>query len=135
MPRASLGSLFHQYMQYGYWKVAVIRKHRNVASWRHLVPASFLSALMLLALLACWSNMAFWGLLALITIYLICNLAASFLAAARSGWRFFALLPVVFACYHLSYGFGFLRGIADFILFRRAPRPRYTRLARTSLQH
>jgi hypothetical protein len=33
--RASLSALFRQYMQYGYWRVAVIRKHRSLASWRH----------------------------------------------------------------------------------------------------
>jgi len=30
-------------------------------------------------------------------------------------------LPAVFACYHLGYGYGFLRGIWDFILLRRTP--------------
>ena len=90
-------------------------------------------ALVLLALLAWWSMVALWGLLALATIYLIGNLAASFVAAARSGWRLFPVLPLVFACYHSSYGIGFLHGIADFILFRRAPNRAYTRLARTSL--
>jgi succinoglycan biosynthesis protein ExoA len=134
-PRASLRGLFQQYMQYGYWKVAVMRKHRNVASWRHLVPASFLVALMSLALLAWWWIVALWALLALLTIYWISNLAASFLAAARSEWRFFPVLPLVFACYHFSYGFGFLRGIADFIVFGRPRRRAYTRFARTSLQH
>ncbi len=37
-PRRSLGHLFRQYFQYGFWKVAVIRKHRLPASWRHIVP-------------------------------------------------------------------------------------------------
>src|ERR1700686_1882952 len=37
-PRASLSAVFRQYFQYGFWKVAVIRKHRKPASWRHLVP-------------------------------------------------------------------------------------------------
>jgi glycosyltransferase involved in cell wall biosynthesis len=40
-PRSSLGALFRQYFQYGFWKVAVIRKHRVPASWRHLVPGAF----------------------------------------------------------------------------------------------
>ena len=37
-PRGSLGDLFRQQMQYGYWKVRVIQKHRMPASVRHLVP-------------------------------------------------------------------------------------------------
>src|ERR1700693_2152273 len=43
-PRSSLRALFRQYFQYGYWKVAVIRKHRLPASWRHLVPGVFVLA-------------------------------------------------------------------------------------------
>src|SRR5207302_11486915 len=34
-PRSSLGALFRQYLQYGYWKVRVIQKHRRPASPRH----------------------------------------------------------------------------------------------------
>ena len=35
-PRTRLRDVFRQYFQYGFWKVAVIRKHRRPASWRHL---------------------------------------------------------------------------------------------------
>ncbi len=48
-PRNSLRALFLQYFQYGYWKVAVIRKHRIPASWRHLVPGAFMAANLALA--------------------------------------------------------------------------------------
>lgn len=41
-PRATLSGLFGQYFQYGFWKVAIIRKHRGFASWRNLVPCSCL---------------------------------------------------------------------------------------------
>ena len=40
-PRERLYQLFKQYMQYGYWKVRVIQKHRIPASWRHLIPGFF----------------------------------------------------------------------------------------------
>jgi GT2 family glycosyltransferase len=32
------GALFRQYLQYGYWKVQVMRKHHRVAALRHLAP-------------------------------------------------------------------------------------------------
>ena len=51
-PRGSLIALFKQYMQYGYWKVRVIQKHKLPASIRHLVPGAFVLALMLLFLLS-----------------------------------------------------------------------------------
>jgi succinoglycan biosynthesis protein ExoA len=48
-PRATLAALFRQYFQYGFWKVAVIRKHGKPASWRNLVPgASILIGVVLL---------------------------------------------------------------------------------------
>ena len=46
-PRASLRNLLKQYMQYGYWKVRVIQKHRMPASLRHVIPAGYVSALVL----------------------------------------------------------------------------------------
>jgi hypothetical protein len=45
-------ALFRQYLQYGYWKVRVIQKHKLPASWRHLVPGGFVLALLLLSLLS-----------------------------------------------------------------------------------
>jgi succinoglycan biosynthesis protein ExoA len=51
-PRGSLSALFKQYMQYGYWKVRVIQKHKLPASWRHLVPGAFVLALLVLILLS-----------------------------------------------------------------------------------
>src|ERR1051325_1065353 len=38
--RGSLRALFRQYMQYGYWKALVVRKHQAPASFRHLVPGA-----------------------------------------------------------------------------------------------
>lgn len=42
--RGSLQGLWRQYHGYGFYKVAVMRKHRTVPSWRHLVPATFVAA-------------------------------------------------------------------------------------------
>jgi GT2 family glycosyltransferase len=133
-PRPSLRSLCRQYLQYGYWKVRVIQKHRLPASWRHLVPGGFLLSLVLLGLLALWWPVAFWSLLSLVSLYLMAAVVASFPAAARHGWRTLPLLPLVFACYHFSYGCGFLRGIMDFLVFRRGPTDSYGQLHRASIQ-
>jgi len=50
-PRKTLWSLFRQYTQYGYWKVAVIKKHKSIASLRHLVPGFLCGVLMVLGYL------------------------------------------------------------------------------------
>jgi GT2 family glycosyltransferase len=130
--RESLRSLFLQQIQYGYWKVRVIQKHKIPASIRHLVPGCFVLSLLSLALASSWSRVALWGLVGLGAIYLLCNLVASIVTAARAGWVLLPLLPFVFACYHFGYGCGFLHGVLDFVILRRASTYAHTRLTRTA---
>ena len=130
-PRGSLKALFRQYMQYGYWKVRVIQKHKIPASVRHLVPGGYLLLLIVLAFVSLLWPVAAWGWLTLFGVYIACNVASSFLTAIRHGWKLLSCLPLVFACYHFAYGYGFLRGVWDFILLQREPTCAYTRLTRT----
>ena len=131
-PRESLRLLFAQNMQYGYWKVRVIQKHRTPASIRHVIPASFLLLLMSLAVTSFWLsvNAAICGVL--LATYAVCVVIASIKVAGTEGWRLLLLLPMVFVCYHFGYGYGFLRGIFNFILLRRQPHAAYTTLTRQS---
>jgi succinoglycan biosynthesis protein ExoA len=131
-PRESLGSLLKQQVQYGYWKVRVIQKHKIPASIRHLIPGCFVLALTGLALASPFSRVALWSWIAITGLYLTSNLIASTLTAARTDWRLLPLLPWVFACYHFGYGYGFLRGVLDFVVFRREPSHVYTKLTRSS---
>lgn len=131
-PRASLSALFRQYLQYGYWKVAVVKKHGRPASLRHLVPGLFVLALILLPSLALLFPKFLWIWLILLGSYLLANFGAAVFTAARSGWRFLPALPLVFACYHFGYGIGFLRGLIGFVLLRRAPSAAFTRLTRAA---
>jgi succinoglycan biosynthesis protein ExoA len=119
-PRNSLRALFLQYFQYGFWKVAVIRKHRLPASWRHLVPGAFVAANLALAGACAVSSLVGavperdalgLGWLCLWAVYLGAAALASVSAARRHGWRLLPLLPVVFATLHSAYGLGFLSGL------------------------
>jgi glycosyltransferase involved in cell wall biosynthesis len=122
-PRATLTALFLQYFQYGFWKAAVVRKHRLPGSWRHLVPVAFVLANILL-LAACIVTAAagargfavaggLW--LALVLAYAAANVTASFFAARKSGWTTLPYLPAVFTVYHFSWGLGFLAGFRWFL--------------------
>jgi glycosyltransferase involved in cell wall biosynthesis len=121
-PRSSLSSLFRQYFQYGFWKVAVIKKHRLPASWRHLIPGAFVlanCALLLAALAGVMVGAApiRWLIVAGIAMdiaYAIAVLAAAGNVARKDGWTLFPLLPLVFCSYHFGYGIGFLSGIYYF---------------------
>jgi succinoglycan biosynthesis protein ExoA len=119
-PRSSMRALFHQYFQYGFWKVAVVRKHRFPASWRQLAPAAFVLAHILLvftlsvtALIGASQEFVWTGAvwLTLAGLYVLGNLAASLLAARKAGWDTFPYLPAAFAAFHFSYGLGFLAAL------------------------
>ena len=130
-PRSSLPGLFKQYMQYGYWKVRVIQKHKLPASWRHLVPASFLVALALLFLLSAFGfPLSACGCISLIVVYILGVLAASAITAAKTEWKLLPLLALVFPCYHFGYGLGFLQGIWDFVIGRKGARKSFSTLTR-----
>jgi succinoglycan biosynthesis protein ExoA len=119
-PRASIAGLFRQYMQYGFWKVAVIRKHRALASWRHVVPVLFISSILLsLALIAVLAALGFStlamavgaALVTGLTVYVLGCVAAALPFACSLDWRALLILPGVFAVYHIAYGLGFLTGV------------------------
>ena len=160
-PRSSLRALFSQYMQYGYWKVRVIQKHRFPASWRHLVPGAVVLVLLgsfLVAALAFLAarlgatsgalahgvpsgirfasafsyHAAAFTFLSVSAVYSIALFAASLLTAAKTEWKLLPVLPPVFACYHLGYGFGFLRGLLDFVILRRGGATAFGKLTRGS---
>lgn len=129
-PRASLSALFRQYLQYGYWKVLVMKKHHRPASLRHLVPGAFVLGLVSLLFAAMFYPPLFYLWLALLAAYVTANLTASIVTSALRGWRYLPVLPLVFGCYHFGYGIGFLRGVIGFLILRRAPSVTFTQLTR-----
>ena len=116
--RNRLSQLWQQYLQYGYWKVRVIQKHKLPASIRHLVPAGFILSLAGLAVFALFNPFAFILLAALLGIYLAGLIFASVAACRIRTAYLFPIMPLVFAAYHFAYGMGFLLGVRDFVIFK-----------------
>lgn len=111
-PRGSLGGVWRQYFQYGYWKARVMRKHRAVASLRSMAPLGFVLILIVLAVAAAFSVWALLLLAALLVAY-----AGGGLLFALRGLRMrgepLTLAPrvaVVFPAFHFAYGLGMARG-------------------------
>jgi len=115
-PRSSLNKLWKQYYQYGYWKVRVIQKHKLPASLRHLVPVTFVLSLIGSGCFALFSKIGISLLFLLLSTYLLTSCIFSVKIALKKGLIFLPILPLTFACLHLSYGIGFLQGIFDFII-------------------
>lgn len=130
-PRPSLTALWRQYSQYGYWKVRVIQKHKIPASLRHLIPGAWLASLFLLLALSPFSKIFVWLLALHLASYLSANLAATFFTGRHpKNLKFLPILPFIFVCYHLGYGYGFLRGCIDFLLLRRGARENFRTITR-----
>ena len=107
--RSNFRGLWRQYLQYGFYKVRVIQKRGAVPSWRHLIPAAFVSGLASTLLLAVITGNPLWALV-VSGPYVAANLFAS-LWAARRDWRTLPLLPLAFLTIHFAYGAGFLWGL------------------------
>jgi hypothetical protein len=89
----------------------VIWKHHIPASWRHLSAfVLFLAACPAVALLlwlsgfAAAAQLVFGVWLLGAASYVCACIAAALWTARKAGFRLLPVLPVVFACYHLSYG-------------------------------
>jgi succinoglycan biosynthesis protein ExoA len=116
MPRDNLRALWRQFYQYGYWKVAVIRKHRMAAAYRQLAPTLFIAMLMVLAIGGIFAPLARILCASLLIAYVV---AMALSAVITSGSRDPASLVFVVlstACMHFAYGSGFAHGIFDFVI-------------------
>ena len=131
--RDSVRSVSRMFFQYGFFKTLTARKIGRVMTVRQLVPALFLLALVHLAALSVvWAEAAVL-LAGLLGAYGLGLLAAAAGAAPRRGLASAALLAVVLPVMHFSYGWGYLRGVAEHVLglrLRRAVAPREVPLTR-----
>lgn len=128
-PRGTVARLFRQYLQYGYWKPWVMRKHGQAAALRQLVPGAFVAAL--LAALGLWLLGGPRGPLRVLAGgYAGLVVVASCLLAREAGIALLPRLPAVIAAYHLGYGLGTLLGWADLLSGARGGRRRFAGLTR-----
>lgn len=118
--RGSLKELWHRYLNYGYFKVKVLRKHKTLMSYRHFVPAGFVGAFCF-SLVSAALNTAYMPLfLGVAGVYTAASLMFSLLLSVKYGFRYAPALPVVFAALHFGYGIGFLKGLCDFLALKKA---------------
>jgi len=110
-PRSSLSALWRQYFQYGRWKVRTVQKHPDSLRWRQAVPPLFVGGFLGSLLVSFFLSLAFRLFMVIAGCYLLANLVASTIVANRGGWRYFPILPVVFATIHFAWGLGFWYGL------------------------
>lgn len=125
--RASFRKLFKQYRQYGYWKVYVNVKHKQVTTLRQLVPFAFVLYLFGGGVLAMiMKDLAVFWLIGIIFYLLLGLLMAFRVASSRTA---FSVL-YAFIILHLSYGIGYTEGVWEFALLGRQPKRKAHELTR-----
>lgn len=117
--RKSLAELWKINLQYGHSKPLAVKKIGKVYTLRQLIPALFVSALIVPLLLSMFSKVFLWLFLFVLGSYTITNLGFSFKLSVEKGFKYFAILPLVFMTTHFAYGIGYLGGVWDFIIFER----------------
>jgi glycosyltransferase involved in cell wall biosynthesis len=117
--RASLSKAFHQFFQYGYFKVFVNRKHKRVTTLRQLIPPVFVAAVVLGIPLSLFFSRVQHFMDVMMASYFILGLLL-----AGKGLSFVERLQVFICCVvmHFGYGLGYLQGIWDFLIIDRPPR-------------
>jgi succinoglycan biosynthesis protein ExoA len=110
--RETPSQLFRQYFDYGYWRVAVLRKHRLPASLRQIMPPLFMS-FMLVGVILGLSLPGWWRLTAgaLPLVYGATLFIAGAEQGGKAGWRVAVLFPVAAAIMHAAYAAGFVWGL------------------------
>jgi len=112
--RATLRSLWRQYLQYGFWKVRVMQKHPRQMRVRQFAPSALVGAICISLLVIPFSRLGILTFLIIVGSYVSCSLGASLIASRQGAWRLFRLLPIIYATLHFAYGTGFVLGLIRF---------------------
>lgn len=130
IPRSSFKALFNQFFQYGYWKVAVAKKHNRHAALRHLLPFLFVLGISILLIASIFSSIAFTLLSAVAAVYLLTIFIGSVAAASKKSLSSILAVAWAIIIMHFSYGIGYGLGLKDFRFGQRSARSGMTKITR-----
>jgi GT2 family glycosyltransferase len=110
--REKIGQLFNQYFQYGFWRVAVIRKHKSPVSFRQVIPALFFVLIFLLLILGFLLPNKYQLISYILPLsYLVIIIFAGIISAIKNGLIVGLNFPLVVFILHFAYAMGFLKGL------------------------
>lgn len=126
--RGDFSKLFHQYYQYGFWKVFVNKIHGTVTTTRQLIPPVFVSFLAI-GFLISWLSWFLAGMyVGIILLYLV---AAVFFAAKQSTSAIESFRIVyAFMILHIAYGAGYLSALWQVAILGKKPDSKVEKLTR-----
>lgn len=116
--RESPISLFRQYYDYGYWRVAVLKKHKIPISYRQQVPILFYITFITLAVMGVLGKNLVVGTI-VPALYLLLIIVFTIPVFSRENKKIAVQFPVAVIILHLSYAVGFFTGIIKFLILDR----------------
>ena len=116
--RSSLGKLWKQYFQYGFWRIRTFQKHKRPAAMRQLMPLLFVLSILFLGIAGLFWK-PFWYLLETgLIFYVMALFVGAFIVGVKSGWQFVPVVPLIFMILHFAYGLGGLWGVTRFYILK-----------------
>lgn len=117
--RNSFRKLIKMYAQYGYFKALSAAKIGKIMGIRQMVPALFISSLLVLILGTIFLKPLIWLFLFEIAIYLAANLFFSLKISLKQNPVVLPFLVWSFILIHFTFGYNYLRGIFDFWILKK----------------
>jgi succinoglycan biosynthesis protein ExoA len=108
--RSKAKHLWRQYSQYAFWRIPVMRKHRQPTTVRQLAPLLFYALMIVLAVVGAVMRNPYIAL-TLPAIYLAALATVGLLAIPKHGVRVGLLMPVAIVIMHASYAWGMALGL------------------------
>lgn len=118
----TITGLIRQALKTGMWNVVTFRISPTAFRWRHFAPFAFVTSLLILFIASLIYPWAVQALIGLLLLYGSVAIFSTFTVWLKERTLGALLLPLVFPAYHISYGFGTLRGVVQMVLHRK-PEP------------
>lgn len=107
-PRSKYWHLFKQFLQYGYWKVVVIKKHPSQTSLRHFLPAMLILGFISLSILGIFSRIAWHGFILYTISYFLPISIESLRLTYKKSLKLGPGALVAILLIHFGFGIGFI---------------------------
>lgn len=110
--RESPSKLFKQYFQYGFWRVAVLHKHKMPISIRQYIPALLILLILLMIILSFFIPLPqALTIFILPSLYVIALYSVALINIRTNGFLVALTFPIPVAIMHFAYGIGFIVGL------------------------
>jgi len=111
-PKSNFKEFFVHNFKDGIWAIYPLKFVKIPLCLRHYIPLIFVSGLLGTGLLGIFFPIFFWLFLFIIGVYFLVSIYSSFkIMIGEKDFRYFFVLPVVFAARHFGYGLGSFWGI------------------------